>query len=111
MHMTTQAKPLKRAMAVKIVRSRFAAAAMAALAAVGTLPLRSEVASAATAPACIVRGARGAGYMQIINKCSRPERVQVRVKFGPDTACVTIPVGQHHWFEWPLGGYRKTSVC
>ena len=110
---TIQVKPgvSKRATAIGIARSRLAAAAMAAFAAGGMLTVGSQAAFAGTAPACIVRGARGGDYVQIINKCSRPERVQVKIKFGPDTDCITIPVGQYHWFRWELGGYRKTAIC
>mgnify|MGYP002621847011 CR=1 FL=1 len=96
---------------IRIAGSYFAAAAMVALTAGGALSLGSRTAFAGTAPACIVRGARGPNYIQIINKCSRPERVVVRIKFGPDTDCITIPVGRYHWFRWHLGGYRKTAIC
>jgi hypothetical protein len=100
--------------AIGISKSRFAAAAMTALVAAGALPGVSLPAFAKdlpTAPACIVRGARGGNYVQIINKCSRPERVAIDVGLGPDTSCLTIPVGKSQWFRWELGGYRRAMIC
>lgn len=76
----------------------------------GTRLVGSQPALAGTAPACI-RGAHGGDYVQILNKCGRPERVQVKVRLGPDTDCITVPVGQYHWFTWQLGGYRTTTIC
>jgi hypothetical protein len=113
MHATIRTKrdSLTRPATIGITRSRIAATMMTALTAAGALAAGNQAAIAATAPACIVRGARGPGHIQIINKCSRKERVQVKVKFGQDTGCTTIEVGEQFWFAWPLGGYRKTSVC
>ena len=112
MFSTTQAKLLDRVTTIWIAGSWLASLATAAFVTGGTLVAGGQPASAhGTAPACIVRGARGQSYMQIINKCSRKERVQVLVGFGPDTKCTTIEVGEQFWFEWPLGGYDKTVVC
>jgi hypothetical protein len=100
--------------AIGISKSRFAAAAMTALVAAGALPAVSQSAFAKefpTAPGCVVRGARGGNYVQIINKCSRPERVAIDVGLGPDTSCLTIPVGKSQWFRWELGGYRRAMIC
>jgi hypothetical protein len=112
MFSTSQTKLLERTTTIWIAGSWLASMTMAAFVAGGALMGGSQPALAGgTAPACIVRGARGQSYIQIINKCSRKERVQVLVGLGPDTKCTTIEVGEQFWFEWPLGGYDKTVVC
>ncbi|WP_156913545.1 hypothetical protein [Mesorhizobium sp. WSM3224] len=114
MHVEIQAKSnaWRRAAVTAISGSWLASTAMAAFAVAGALAGGSQVAYAATAPACIIRKVHpNLENVSVFNYCGRTMRVQVRVSWNFDSPCYTLAHGQSFNFGWGAGDYRKISVC
>jgi hypothetical protein len=103
---------LRRAIVAAATGSWASSAVMAAFLAGAALAGGSQVAHAATAPACIIRKVHpNLESASLFNTCGRTMRVQIRVRWNFDSPCYTLAPGGSVNHVWGGGDYRKVSVC